>query len=40
MKPDVTIFADASMLDKLGVAGWGMWAKGDNRNTITRGGRY
>lgn len=37
-KPNITIFADASIYPNLKTAGWGGWARGDNRESITLGG--
>lgn len=37
-RPTLTVFADASAHPKAKVAGWGAWAKGDDRKSITVGG--
>lgn len=37
MKPDVTIFADASVDPKTGLAGWACWMKGGSAESIVRG---
>lgn len=37
-KPTITIFADASIYPDRKTAGWGGWARGDERESITLGG--
>lgn len=38
MKPDVTVFADASMHPGERRCGWGAWIKGDGRPSLSAGG--
>lgn len=38
-KPNVTIITDASLDPKRKMAGWGGWARGDNRTSVSHGGR-
>jgi ribonuclease HI len=38
MKPDLTLFADASVNPKTEKSGWGFWIKGDGRNSMHAGG--
>ena len=38
MKPDVTMFADASVFPRHRRSGWGMWIKGDCRDSMSAGG--
>lgn len=38
VRPNVTIFADASCFHLTGKAGWGAWAKGDDRKSASWGG--
>lgn len=37
-KPDITLFADASVSEKEERAGWGAWIKGDDRYPLTLSG--
>lgn len=38
MKPDVTLFADASISSESRKSGWGYWIKGDARRSLSAGG--
>ena len=39
-KPDVTIFADASVDHESGAAGWACWIKGDGSNSVLHSGAF
>ena len=38
MKPDVTMFSDASVFADRRKSGWGFWIKGDDRDSMSAGG--
>lgn len=38
MKPDITMFADASLNPNTKTSGWGFWIKGDGRESLSAGG--
>lgn len=38
IKPDLTMFSDASVLPVVSLSGWGFWIKGDGRDSMYAGG--